>query len=150
MSMQIHITVGGRHAPLSGAGNRRFVDHLNPARIDGALLSDEHIEFWGELYTANQLHARGVPFEAFVMAPYATLEALARRERAQYDDDEPAPLLPAQARVQRRLDLQTPLGELARLEAELDHQPGTVRRNGTWIERLRHRAWPRHADRRVC
>lgn len=138
-----------QYGPLTGAGNRRFVDHGCPLRVDGALLSDAHLEFWGEIYTTNNLHARGVLFETFVTAPQATLEALARRAQAQYDDT-PEPLLPAQARVQRRLDLQTPVGELERLEAELDHTPGAVRRNGTWIERLRHRAWPRHADRRIC
>lgn len=117
---------------------------------DAVRVSDEHLDFWGALFVDNNLYAEGITFETFVQVPYQILNAIAQRRANHYADTEAfQPLLPAQARLQRKLDLQAPLGRVAQLEAELDKQPGIVNRNGTWIERLRHHAWPRNSDRRV-
>lgn len=120
------------------------------ADVPAPRVSDEWLELWGNVFVANNIYAHGITFILFLSRPREILDALARRRLDHYAGTEDfEPLLPAQARVQRQSDLRAPLGWADRLESDLDEQPGVVNRNGTWIERLHHCAWPRSADRRA-
>ena len=68
------------------------------------MYTDEHLDFWGEFFTANRLHARGVRFDTFIEDPRAIARAVIFRPRL--DDIEDLvmregflPLLPAQLRA---------------------------------------------------
>jgi len=100
------------------------------------MYSDEHIDYWGGIFTANHFEARGWRFEAFLAAPRAHLSVLWADADAAPPD--PLPLLPAQARVQRRLELQMPVG----LIEAMDRDPNIVCRDGTYMEPLHHHAMP--------
>jgi len=101
---------------------------------------DSYIDYWGQEYLSRSLSSYGIQFELFLAMPEAILAAIDEA----YPDGH-LPLLPAQQRVQRKIDLQTPLGELEGLKQhealERDHQ--VVNRNGTFIERLKHHMWRR-------
>lgn len=81
---------------------------------------DEYLEHYADRYVALYLKGHGVTLEQYLADP------------SRYDRlaDEPLPLLPAQQRVQARLD-----AEAYRLAAEVDHLP---QRNGAVIEPLHH------------
>ena len=48
---------------------------------DFPLMSDEHLDFWGEFFTANRLHARGVRFDTFLEDPRGIARAVIFRPR---------------------------------------------------------------------
>ena len=110
---------------------------------------DAWIERWAPVYQApdnlRRLRYWRVSFETFLIAPEAILAAL----------DRPTVivsrvgLLPAQRAVQMREDTRAALLELARHAIELLEQEGACCSNGRFVEKLRHRAFPRHAGRRT-
>jgi len=107
--------------------------------------SDEHIELWGEVYLANpQLRARGVLFEAFLLAPAKILDACARPFMVVSRSG----LLPAQRRARLAADTQSALQELGeRALAKLAAEAHCA--NGRWVEKMRHHAWSaRRGDKR--
>jgi len=106
--------------------------------------SDEYLEFWSELFNDNQLWRHGIQLEQFLAEPEEALDRLAERDAGCYAEDY-EPLLPAQAQVARRIELQTPAGVLE----QLDRDPALVVRNGTYMELLHHRRWPRNPARRA-
>jgi hypothetical protein len=75
------------------------------------MYTDEHLDFWGEFFTANRLHARGVRFDTFIEDPRAIARATIFRPRQdsfwiRIDEkgvadvcQEFRPLLPAQVRA---------------------------------------------------
>ena len=131
---------GGLHleyAPVEYRG--RIVQDVRPPTY-----SDEYLEFWAELYADNQLWRQGIGLEQFLAAPEEVIDRMAERDTGCYADDY-EPLLPAQARVARRIELQTPAGILE----QLDRDPTLVVRNGTYMELLHHRRWPRNPARRA-
>ena len=102
--------------------------------------TDEHIEFWAAVYLANPfVGAAAVSFETFLLAPMDILLALAQKRGT-------AGLLPEQ-RVARanawrticRLSMDDDFAFVAALERR-----GLHCANGRWIEKLKHRAWPKH------
>ena len=108
--------------------------------------SDAHIEYWAEVYLRNAVASHGVLFEYFLINPQAVLFSI--------DDRDPIfrPLLPAQERVQRRLDLQMPLGELEELKQQqhLERAHQVVNRNGMLFEPMKHHSWPRRPGRAIA
>lgn len=128
-----------RHVPLRTLDGRKLPDRVVPR------VSDEALEFWGQVFEANNLYAHGIRFEYFITAPQEFLEALERRRQDHYADTEAfEALLPTQARVARQVELQTPLGQLA---DTLETVPGAVMRDGTLIEPLHHTRFPRKHGR---
>lgn len=99
--------------------------------------SDEELEFWANLYRDNNIGACDIRFDTFMEQPHEIMAALAANGHIEGNDY--LSLLPVQERIQRRLDLRTPLGLLE----ELENDPHIVNRNGTYIEPLHHHAHPR-------
>lgn len=128
------------HGPVITTDGRRIPDRVVPR------ISDEHLEFWGNVFEANRIYEHGIRFEYFITAPEEFLEALERRRIDHYAGDEFEPLLPAQARVARRIELQAPLGTLGE---PLEDVPGAVMRDGRLIEPLHHCRFPRVHNRRA-
>ena len=118
----------------------------HPVDMTGIYL-DAHIDYWGEIYLANpMIRAHGVLFGTFLMAPLEILHAVVMAPI-----DVRQGLLARQRAVQRRLDLEA-AGEQLPLQFEamivaLEHKGARVS-DGRWIEPLKHRTWPRHANRR--
>lgn len=67
-----------------------------------APLSDEQIEYWANVYVANNFRAHGVLFETFMRHPQEIAGALLFRQRYE-DAEEFLPLLPAQADAAARI-----------------------------------------------
>lgn len=65
--------------------------------------SEDFIGYWAEIYHATRLSEEGVPFEAFIQAPHEHLGAYGQSEAPESMRQGYEPLLPAQARVARRL-----------------------------------------------
>ena len=65
--------------------------------------SEDFIDYWAEIYHAIRLCDEGVPFELFVQAPHEYLGAYGQSEAPESMRQGYKPLLPAQARVARRL-----------------------------------------------
>lgn len=101
--------------------------------------TDEHIEYWGEVFVDNQLHRSGLTFERFIESPVEHLEA----QLFHYDEPapEPEPLLPRQRLVQARIDAADILDE----QLNQDLADRAVLRDQVLIEPLRHhaQAWKR-------
>lgn len=111
--------------------------------------SDEALEHWGRLYTANNLIARGVTFEQFMNAPATYFEALAFDRPAAFAGlDEHEPLLARQRAIAAEL-VARPLDDVVRCateaaEAEVAASvPDARGRNGRLVEPLHHHAFPR-------
>ncbi|TAK82099.1 MAG: hypothetical protein EPO20_22680 [Betaproteobacteria bacterium] len=102
--------------------------------------ADEHVEYYAEIYLANpQLARRGVLFETFLLAPEEILIACARPALIVHR----CGLLPAQQDARRRAELDEALQELGeRAIAAVAAEAYCA--NGTWCEKLKHRAWPKH------
>lgn len=104
---------------------------------------DEYIDFWGELFTANHLFARGIVFETFLQAPLEILHAVKFGTPFPLLESEFYPLLPAQYEVQVRQFRKD-------LEAELAEMDGRVvaLRDGALVQSLRHfdapKKWKTH------
>ncbi|TGG92508.1 hypothetical protein E4656_13635 [Natronospirillum operosum] len=100
--------------------------------------SDEHIEYWGEVFIKERLYRRrGLPFGVFISDPDAYLKQDAEA------GDEVLPFMTAQKATAESLaeaerDDQELLQEDA--EVEIAHLP---RRNGYVVEQMRHRRYPR-------
>jgi len=111
--------------------------------------TDEHIDRWAPVYLASEnnarLHARKVKFETFLLCPSEILAALVRPPRYTLTA---CGLLPAQRAVQRRIDLQDALIEMAECAVRAI-KSGSHCANGAWTEKLKHHAWPRHRGRRT-
>jgi hypothetical protein len=124
------------------------------------VLTDAALEHQAAVYAANPAFRRlGCSFEHFLrFGPTACL-----RDYGGYPDV--LPLLPAQERVRIRLAAVTPRPRRARaggparegqgpfpalepLETALE-AAGCQVQGGRWIEKLRHRVWPRKRDRRL-
>ncbi len=122
------------YGPLHDTGDYTQSADIHP------VYDDVYIEHWGAEYLSRSLQNYGIRFDTFLAMPQEIIAAI---EEA-YPDGY-LPLLPAQQRIQRKIDLQTPLGELEGLKAhqalERDHQ--VVNRNGTFFERLKHHMWQR-------
>ncbi|MEW8494269.1 MAG: hypothetical protein AB2604_10725 [Candidatus Thiodiazotropha taylori] len=122
-----------------------------------ALFSDEHIDFWGDVYIANRalLRERGVLFETFMFAPKDILSAvLSGRAIPLSNDQDFYPLLPAQMKVAERLfNQEQEAWERECLEADLTriretgNSPARVA-NGKLIEPLTHHAHPKRRGNR--
>lgn len=83
------------------------------------VLSDQHIDYWGNVYQANNLFARGITFETFVQYPCEILAAvIACRKPPLQDGQDYYPLLPAQECVRQRLAL---LDQGDAIQYELEH-----------------------------
>jgi hypothetical protein len=123
-----------RRNPSPKSGERSFAAPCT--------FTDEHIERWGAVYTANpQLRARGVLFETFLLAPVEILAACGLQLITVLS--RPG-LMPRQRDAQRRADTEAALRELGeRAIAALGAEAHCA--NGTWTEKLRHHA---HAPRR--
>jgi hypothetical protein len=110
------------------------------------VFSDEHIERWAAVYLApdnhRRLRARGVLFETFLAAPAEILAAL-DRPRFYLTS---CGLLPAQRDVQRRIDTERALLELADC-AVRQMAPESHCADGRWTEKTRHHAYKRRARR---
>lgn len=131
-----------RHGPLQTNNGKPLPDR--PC----LRISDEELDYWAEIYTRNNLHGYGILFSVFIEAPLEILEGLRQREAARFAElREAEPPLPAQARVQRRLDLQSGIGLL---EEELESDPRVTYRNGAYVEPLHHHTWPRRPYRRAA
>jgi hypothetical protein len=46
------------------------------------LITDEALDYWGEIYVAQDINRRGVLFDAFLQAPEEILDAIARQRAA--------------------------------------------------------------------
>ena len=68
--------------------------------------TDEELHRWGEIFTANPILREYCAFENFLRHPERWLELTGLSGRSASSDDAPEflPLLPAQARIQARLD----------------------------------------------
>jgi hypothetical protein len=117
------------------------------------LLTDAELEHQAAVYAANPAFRRlGCSFEHFLRFGPAACQ----RDYSRYPDV--LPLLPAQERVRIRLTAVTPRPRRARaggpempLETALEAAGCQVQgEGGRWIEKLRHRAWPRKRDRRLA
>ena len=108
----------------------------------GLYLSDERLDYFGELFLANPaLRATGVTFEAFLIVPSPFILPL--------PDVDYYPLLPAQRAVRDRLDAAAARMERALGVSEAQLTPASPAiRDGALVEKLRHHVWPRHAVRR--
>src|SRR6266568_3434066 len=96
--------------------------------------TEEHIERWAPEYLPPEnnarLRARQVRFEVFLLGPAEILASLVRPPRYTLTADG---LLPAQQAVQRRLDLQDALTEIAeRFMRAIKN--GSHCANGAWTE----------------
>lgn len=67
-----------------------------------AAMSDEEINYLGDIFINHDLYARGILFTTFVRYPKATFEAATGRTFPAVDDDTFLPLLPAQRTAQER------------------------------------------------
>ncbi len=68
-------------------------------------LPDAEIEFWGNFYVANRLHARGFPFTAFMRNPRPFVDAVMfRRPMPLPEGADHYPLLPRQLEAAMRID----------------------------------------------
>lgn len=65
--------------------------------------SDEHIEYWGTVFEACRLNEEGLTFEQFLTDPWSYLEQYGQESAPACMEAGFRPLLPAQARVARRL-----------------------------------------------
>lgn len=109
---------------------------------------DEFIEYWGVVYEAvPAIHRRGIKFEVFLQDPHSILRHIAGDAGGR----EHLPLLPRQHDVMRRLDREDTLAVVeAEFESACDRMMEIHRRNGRYIEPLRHHAFPnRSMFRRV-
>ena len=69
--------------------------------------SDEYIEHWGLIFTANQLQHRNIRFDIFLQAPREIMRALTfGTPMPNISGNEYLPLLPRQAAVRADLDRQ--------------------------------------------
>lgn len=143
---------------------KKWLTHfiLGAARIRGALVvtteapvySDEHIERCAVLYRDNpQIRARGVLFATFLAHPEAIMRAVIGESALPLPEDaEYYPLLPAQSRVQSRLDdeelAHQVRAQIRDLERLLDGRRMRVS-NGAAIEPMHHKCWPRHRGDRL-
>lgn len=116
-------SIAALFAPRRPIGPITVSDRDDPP--SSAPLSDEQIEFWANVYVANNFRARGVLFETFMRHPREITDALLFRRR--YEEiEEFLPLLPAQvdaaARAHRRRALSRPVtdGELVFLRRQAD------------------------------
>lgn len=106
--------------------------------------SDEYIHHWGEVFTANNLHARNLTFETFLLAPETILQAIIfndpHRVVLKYI---PPSFLPAQRVVQKRLD-QEYMADVVELSMvrELEHEAEIQCSNGRFYEQMHHTTWP--------
>ncbi len=124
---------------------------MNTERSFAALrtFSDAHIEHWAAIYQQPDLNrvlrGRRVCFETFLLAPEAILAAIGRPTIIVSR----CGLLPAQRQARMKADLESALIALARCAIEQLERERACCRNGRFVEKLRHRAWPRHADKRL-
>lgn len=79
--------------------------------------TDEHIDFWGNLYVQGRLKEEGVQFESFLADPWRALQGLGRAGDLDSVRDGYRPLLPAQAEIARLVDGAKP-GDVIRLPAK--------------------------------
>ena len=119
------------------------------------VFADEAIDFWSEVYLANPVLSKlGISFEAFLAQPREILPAAqftALMPLTDYIDN--LPLLPRQRAVRERLDARD-AGQLA-LELALGISEKKIARgsaairDGRFVEKLRHRVWPRRKPQRA-
>jgi hypothetical protein len=123
--------------------------HTERSFVAPKTFPDAHIERWAPVFLAPENHprlrARQVKFETFLLAPEVILAALVRPPRFTLTA---CGLLPAQAAVQRRVDLQEILIEMAECAVRMIKGESHCA-NGAWTEKLKHHAWPRHRGRRT-
>lgn len=109
--------------------------------VTAPVYSDEHIEFWGEVYLANRwIGARGVLFENFLAYPVQILYALGALA-----EDCRHMLLGAQQRVREQIDFSAQIERvpaIARGIAAAEHA-GARCENGRFVEKLRHHSHAR-------
>ncbi len=84
---------------------RRVDDNLQSYVAPVSDLPDAEIEFWGNFYVANRLHARGFPFGAFMRNPRPFVDAVVfRRPMPLPEGADHYPLLPRQLEAAMRID----------------------------------------------
>jgi len=104
---------------------------------------DAYIEHWALVYldprNSLRLRARLVAFETFLLAPERHLRRIERPRRITVTS---CGLLPAQRDVQRRLDLQDALINMADCAVRAIRGASHCA-DGRWTEKLKHHTWPR-------
>lgn len=113
-------------------------------------MTDEMLDYWGLIFTANSLSTKvpGLTFTKFLAAPERYLESVTFGiAEPIVDGGDYYPLLPRQRAVFERLYEQELMEELtARIEADL--VPKAARHTGTgYIERLRHHSYAASRER---
>ena len=118
---------------------RLYVTFERPIRAP--VYSDEHIDFWSEVYLANRwVRARGVLFETFLAHPVQILYALGALA-----EDCSRMLLGAQRRVREQIDFSAQaerMPAIARGIAAAEHA-GARCENGRFVEKLRNHSHAR-------
>lgn len=113
-----------------------------------ATFSDAYIERWAVEYLRpdvnRKLRSRGCAFETFLMAPEEILAAIEQPARLNVLPG----LLAAQRAVQARLDALSAMDELTDCAVRRFGRNARCA-NGTWIEPLHHRSYPRNPNRKI-
>lgn len=119
--------------------------------------SDEHIERWAPVFLAPEnrarLRLREVRFETFLLCPEGIMTAIKTEEillaiERQRVIVTSCGLLPAQRDVQRRIDLEHAMTELAEC-AVREMQAESHCADGRWTAKIRHHRFPRSQRRRI-
>lgn len=65
--------------------------------------TDEHLDYWGEVFSACRLHELGVTFSSFIASPWEMLALHGQESAPECLTQGYRPLLPRQAAIARRI-----------------------------------------------
>ena len=86
------------------------------------MYTDQYIEYWGLIFTANQLQRRNIVFEIFLQAPCDIMQSIIfGTPMPNLTGSEHLPLMPCQQNVKDWLDRQD---EIEALTAAMESLPG--------------------------
>ena len=106
--------------------------------------SDEYIHHWGQVFTANNIYARGITFEVFLKSPETIIDKLIFNNPDHWMlTNMSENLLQKQRRVQHQLDRQD-MADIVELELvrDLEREPDVHCIHGRYFEPMHHTAWP--------
>lgn len=104
-------------------------------------ITDEHLNYWGEVYTQERIVEYGIRFEIFILYPAQILKSL--------HDSCFKPLLAQQRKVAARIRHNDAMRDYQRREERMLEAKNAGQRNGRFFEPMKHHRYDRKPPRYI-